>query len=244
MRKLALVTPVLILVSAAAWVAQCQPLNTKIDKLFRLDMLNSNIDYIEHITGPTKYKAQIGAVKDAESRTYIVDGCKVEIVYQNGSVRNMGIDGIYSRCRFPLARFIPHTPKIRVTELDQLTFGGFNREVGRRIDENRLFVECLASCGNSADPSISLFHTCAHVDEFVDILVENDYPYADKDADGALGKLENILLKSEPQDYLSYGKVACDGKYQRIEWKLFEAIKIKKIYVGYDLETLLPKCDI
>lgn len=210
-----------------------------VDALFRVDTFNSNREYVEHMIGPAKYVDSPYGKNDISSRTYIVDGCAVEIGYRNDSVRYLGLKGVSEKCRFPVSRFVPHTPATHIADLTTLTFGMFEKQVGF---SNAYSVECLASCGNSADPSVSLFHQGAHVDEFIDILLEQDYPYSDRVTDKSLDQLENVIMKSEPSDYLTAGLLTCDRKYQPLEREMFKNSKVKNVYVGFDLEGLLPKC--
>ena len=80
------------------------------------------------------------------------------------------------------------------------------------------------------------------MDEFIDILLEQDYPYSDRVTDKSLDQLENVIMKSEPSDYLTAGLLTCDRKYQPLEREMFKNSKVKNVYVGFDLEGLLPKC--
>jgi hypothetical protein len=216
--------------------------SAQVDKLFRVDMLNSNRDYVEHIIGPAKYTTPASADNALEVRTYSVDGCTVEIGYKDRTVSYLGLRGISPSCTFPLGRFIPHTPPTHVDDLYGLTFGTFEDEVGPGIAPNFYDVECLGSCGNSADASVLLYHAAPHVDDFIDVLVQEDYPYVDKRSDKAFGSLEDILSKRENSDYVAYGRIKCDLKYQSIEKKLFKSVIVKNVYVGLDLGALAPNC--
>lgn len=216
--------------------------STKIDTLFRVDMLNSNREYVEHLIGPAKYTNLTSGDSPIESRNYIVNGCNVEVGYKQGTVTYLGLNGVSARCQFPLSRFIPHSPPTHVDALPELTFGAFENEVGSGIDQNFYDVECLGSCGNSADASVSLFHDGAHVDDFINITIEQDYPYSDMVSDKAFTDLEDVLLKREDRDYAAYGGVKCDVKYQPLERGLFKKSHVKNVYVGFDLGGHTPTC--
>ena len=215
---------------------------SRIDAVFRLDMLNSNKDYVENIIGPAKYIVPSSLQEKVEIRDYLVDGCNIEVAYKATMVVYLGLKGVSPHCQFPLRRFIPHTPAQKIDELSKLTFDMFETEVGAGIQKNFYGVECLGSCGNSADPSVSLYHEGAHVDEFIKIFVQEDYPYADQVSDSAFNELEGVLLKQESGDYVAYGRVKCDPKYQPLERQLFKNSRVKNVFVGFDLSALAPSC--
>ena len=54
--------------------------------------------------------------------------------------------------------------------------------------------------------------------------------------------VERVLLKKEASDYVSYGRVTCDPKYQIIEQNLFKNSLVKNVYVGGNLDVLSPHC--
>jgi hypothetical protein len=213
-----------------------------LDALFRVDTLNSSREYIEHMTGPAKYTADSAGASALSVRTYVISNCVVEIGYKDDKVSFLGLKGITQACAFPLARFIPHLPTVHLPPLAELTFGAFERDVGAGIDPNRYVVECLGDCGNSADPSVALLHTGAHVDQFIDIIIEEDYPYADKNSGQALSRLGDVIIKQESRDYGVEGRITCDRRYQALEKELFKAARVKNVYVGMDLESRLRAC--
>jgi hypothetical protein len=73
-------------------------------------------------------------------------------------------------------------------------------------------------------------------------MIEQDYPYSDSVSDKNLGDLENVLLKKESRDYVAYGNVKCDLKYQRLERELFKKSHVKNVYVGTNLGEHTPTC--
>lgn len=245
MVKLKTVAAAAVLLATSGIHADARPahgISTKIDTLFRVDMLNSNREYVEHLIGPAKYTDATSGDHSKERRYYIVDSCNVEIGYKDGAVTYLGLKGVSLHCRFPLQRFIPHLPPTHVDALSELTFDTFENEVGSGIDQNFYDVECLGSCGNSADPSVSLFHNGPHVDEFINIMIEQDYPYSDGASDKAFAALEDVLIKREDSDYVAYGRVKCDVKYQPLDRELFKKSHVKNVYVGFDLGDHTPSC--
>lgn len=232
------------IIPSTASASQVHGALTNIDRLFRLDMLQSNREFVEHMIGPAKYTSAASGDSAISVRMYVVDGCNVEVGYKDDAVTYLGLKGVSSHCSFPLSRFIPHSPPTRVGELSRLTFGAFETDVGPGTKPNFYRVECLASCGNSAEPSVSLYHSGAHSDEFIDIVIEQEYPYSDRTTDLGLSKLEDILLKMESSQYLSSGTVACDPKYQPLHKRLFETAAVKNVFVGFNLGSHAPNCHV
>lgn len=219
---------------AAAVVAHAAPAakpatgpSPAIAALFRPDMLSANRVYVERRIGPAKYVA-------GDVRTYVVGGCTVEVTYQDDSVRSMALSGLSNRCTFDLSKFFPSR---KLGSATTLTFGGFTAAFGNV----RYLPECLGSCGNSADPAMTAYYPGAHVEQFYEVQVSNDYPYRGAAADSAFDVLLNASRTKRQADPLY--NADCDRAVVAKAAPAFANVQIKGIRIGWDLDPNPARCD-
>jgi len=122
-------------------------------KVFTPDILGANVAYLEaNVTGPA-FSTTGG------DRIYKVDGCKVIVGAVKGRIVNVGIDGMSRRCSFPIAQYFASGYGHPVPPYP--TFGDIKQGFGGAFD-----ADCLALCGNAADPVVSLSYQGSHADNF------------------------------------------------------------------------------
>jgi hypothetical protein len=124
----------------------------KLAQIFTADVLGSNVAHLETITGPA-FRT------DATDLTYKVDGCEVIVGATAGKIDNIGIDNYGPACTFPIAQYFAGGYDHPVPALP--TFGDIQRGLGGDYE-----ATCLRSCGNAADPIVSLTYEGSHADNF------------------------------------------------------------------------------
>lgn len=198
--------------------------SSTIAALFSPDMINADRAYVERRTGPAKY------VNDDE-RKYVVGGCNLTIVYKNNAVRNMAIDELSSRCTFDLAKFYQQQ---KPTNAAALTFGAFDKMFGAIS----YFPQCLGSCGNSTDPSMTAHYGGSHAEQFYEVQVSNSYPYRGEAAGKAFDRLLKALPEAGGDDY----SADCDPRMEAVAGGMFATVPVKSIVIGYGLDTNPARC--
>jgi hypothetical protein len=218
-----------LLYAGAQPVVAAQPGSSALSSLFQPETLNSSLEWVEHQWGPAKYV-------EGDNRTYIIDGCKVTIGYVKNAVRNLGIETLGNQCNFDLKRFYPDA---KIGQAASLTFGALDDALG---GNSHPLPECLASCGNSADPAMNMLREGSHAENFISVLVSNDYPYRGPQAAKSLDALMNRMKAEHGINYLTEGKGDCDRHYEGVERALFRDVAVKTIRVGWDLDDNPARC--
>lgn len=204
---------------AAPAVAPAAPVS-KLAQLFKPDMLNAQVAYVETIIGPAKEV-------NGDYRDYIVDGCRVSIEAPKGAIATFGIE-FKKGCSLNLGDFLGNAP----AKADGITFGDL-------IDtgySSTISASCLQSCGNAADPTVSLLLETDHANNFIN--VEGTVTLVEDPALDASGVWEEAMAL-EGEDYVIYGKFNCDGKYNEAGKKAFRKVRIESVRVG-NIEPLTP----
>lgn len=185
--------------------------NTKLSQLFTLDMLYSDLAYLEQITGVAKSTDTYLGVKH-----YKVGGCDVEVSYTpDNKITALGLR-LTPKCSFNVAPFLGRSD---VLPANQLTFN--------QLDGN-YYASCLYMCGNAYDPPIYKHHEEPHANNFLEVLVSSvsadNYAWAE------------TMIKKEGEDWVLDGQFNCDPyKYDATAEQLFGQDKIEEITVGYGL---------
>jgi hypothetical protein len=193
---------------------------TTLAKIFTPDILGANVAYLEaNVTGPAFSTS--GA-----DRIYKVDGCKVIVGAVNGRIVNVGIEGMSGRCSFPIAQYFASGYDHPVPPYP--TFGDIKQGFGGSFD-----ADCLALCGNAADPVVSLSYQGSHADNF-----DNLYAAISIGEDPALDAYmdwSGKLGAKYGQSYLVDGKYRTGDSMDGVAARDFANIHPDTVRVGQEL---------
>ena len=133
--------------------------SARLARIFTPDMLGANVSYLETITGPA-FKSEDGV------STYKVDGCTVIVGDEGGKIENLGIDGYGGACSFNIAQYFAGGYDHPVPSLP--TYGDIKTGLG-----GDYAADCYRSCGNAADPVVSLSYEGSHADNFNELVASS-----------------------------------------------------------------------
>lgn len=188
-------------------------------RIFTPDILGANVAYLETITGPA-------FSTEGADRTYKVDGCKVIVGVAKGKIANIGIDGVSQHCSFPIAQYFASGYDHPVPPF--ATFGDIKDGFGGHYD-----ADCLALCGNAADPVVTLNYQGSHADNFTSLYAA--IPIADEPQLGAYLDWGAKLTAKYGQDYVANGKFHTGDAMDDVAAKDFAKIHPQTVRVGQDL---------
>jgi hypothetical protein len=203
-------------IAAADWAATH---GKALARIFTPDILGANLAYVETITGPA-------FSTEGADRTYKVDGCKVIVGVAKGKIANIGIDGVSQHCSFPIAQYFASGYDHPVPPFP--TFGDIKDGFGGHYD-----ADCLALCGNAADPEVSLAYQGSHADNFTNLYAA--IPIADEPQLAAYLDWSAKLTAKYGQDYVANGKFHDGDAMDDVAAKDFARIHPQTIRVGQDL---------
>ena len=198
----------------------------KIDSLFERDILLSNRAFVESKIGPAKYIL-------LDIHHYTVDNCEVLVGYKDDKVQNIGIEGVSRRCQFPLKRFDGSAPEKKLAEMSI-------SDIAASGSSTFIIAHCVAAgCGNAADPSLSVLISRGRSGDFIDVLLDEDYPYKNGDEFlSSIGKIEK-LASGHPTN-----SVSSICFYSRPGSALIKSLSIKTIRLGHGIDNRKPPCDL
>ena len=190
-----------------------QPAST-LQGLFRRDMLDAQVVYLEHMIGPPRN------VSGGE-RTYIVDGCEVTVSVSGSAIASIGLPHLSPACTVSLSDFGFDGPTAY-----KLTFGTLDS-----IALTTAFTaDCIDSCGNAYDPSVYATVDTPHSDDYLTFK-----PGVELVSDAAIDastKWSNAMRGAEGEDYVVQTKFNCDRKYDDLAHQFFKNVPISSIEVG------------
>jgi hypothetical protein len=192
----------------------------RLAKIFTPDVLGSNVAYLETITGPA-FRT------DGPELRYKVDGCNLVVDAAAGKIDNIGIENYGPACSFPIAQYFAGGYDHPVPPLP--TFGDIQGGLGGDYT-----ADCLANCGNAADPVVSLTYQGSHADNFNGL-----YAAVSVDKDGpALSAYTDWgaqMTAKHGADYVVNGDYRTGDSLQDVAAKDFAKVAPTVIRVGQKL---------
>jgi hypothetical protein len=203
---------------------------SKLTQVFDPEMINADIAYFEHITGPARNTYD-------NKKIYKVDGCEVTAHILKGTIRSLRME-VSPQCTFDLNNFFPNSSS-KLPPPHKMTFGNFfsslsgdDKEIDISSDHTtwpaKFYVDCLGSCGNAADPFVYAY-TAGKQEALLEVYL------VDELASKALEKWEEAMRK-EIGDAMTYANIPnCSFKYDEAAYAAFHEVKISAITVGTDI---------
>jgi hypothetical protein len=193
----------------------------KLSSIFKLDMLNTEIAYLESITGPAMHVyPDRGSI---QIRDYRVDGCKVQAFVAGTKVQRYSIT-LTPRCNFNLGAFLNG-----YSSTSGLTVGKFAS--GAYHPDMRVQSDCIYSCGNAADPTVNFIWNGPHAVNFVSVVLT--VVLASDAAIAASDRWEKQMRSKEGDDYITDTKFNCDGKYDKAAVQAFATVPVNEVVIGF-----------
>lgn len=204
-------------VSGAGSAAQAAAPSAKLAKIFTADMLGANVAYLETITGPA-FKSEDGV------NTYKVDGCTVVVGVEGGKIENLGVDGYGGACSFNIAQYFAEGYDHPVP--NEPTFGDIKTGLG-----GDYAADCYRSCGNAADPVVSLSYEGSHADNFNELVASS--PVAADPVLQAYETWSDALVARYGEDAVALGRMP--DNLPDVAAKAFQSVRPATIRVGQHL---------
>jgi len=202
--------------SAQPAAASAAP-SAKLAQIFTPDILGANLAFLETLTGPAFQT-------DGDENTYKVDGCEVIVGQTKGRIDNIGVIGVSPHCSFNIAQYFAEGYDHPVQSLP--TFGDIETGLG-----GDYAADCYMSCGNAAEPVVSLSYEGSHADNFNELLAQvsiGDGPELE-----AYGDWGARLVAKYGQDAVAQARVA--DALPDIAAKDFAPVRPTTIRVGRNL---------
>jgi len=195
----------------------------KLARLFKYDMLNVQVAYLEKITGPAKYVLSADS-EGVVPRQYVVEGCEVTAYADKGAVQGYSLR-LTPKCSFNLGDFLGN----RYPTTKDLTIGKFGN--GAFGSDMRVQAECAYLCGNVADPQIDFTWQGPHAANFLTVVLT--VVLVDDAAIDAAQRWTTLMRQKEGDDYVLNTKFNCEDKYDAAAVKDFAKVKVTDITIGF-----------
>jgi Short C-terminal domain len=201
--------------STAAPLPEAPVQVSKLQQLFRRDMLGAQLQYLEASTGPARNV-------EGNDRTYLVDGCEVAVHAEGRSIKSIGLRHISPKCNVSLRAFGLDAMT------DKITFGMV--EAVGISGETQYSADCVSYCGNAFDPFVYAHVSTPHVNDFIEFR-----PGANIEVEPMLSatlKWSDVMKSTKGEDYVAQTQFNCDRTFNAMASRLFHNIKIDSIEVG------------
>lgn len=227
MAKLGLIAIAAILTMFAASSAASAAKPAELAQVFDPEMIDADIAYFERVTGPARNTY-------GNTKVYKVGDCDVTATVAGGSVRSLRVD-ISPRCTFDLNRLLSNFPG-KFPAPDAMTFGEFDSVTG---GSGQFFADCLAQCGNAADPVIYEHWHGSRADLALEVMLEA-VQVSGAVLDGA-AIWRAAREKVEGEDWVVDAKFNCTREYDAVAHRAFRDVTISAIAIGHDVQP--PRCE-
>lgn len=163
-----------------------------------------------------------GSEKNYLERSFVVEGCRIDVAVEKGAIVSFSFDTV-PKCQ--------KAAQSLGVNLNGLTFGGASAVFGQA----RYSADCLASCGNAADPWVhASWVVNGRAVSVSQILV--DGPVLD-----ATMSWEEIISTKYDNDYVIDQKFNCTREFDAAGASLFKNIKVSRLTIGKS--PFLPQCN-
>jgi hypothetical protein len=202
----------------------------RLSGIFKSEMLNVELPYLESITGPAMHIYPGRA--DTQAREYRIEGCKVQAFIKGTRVRRYSLS-LAPKCNFNLGALL-----YGYSSTSGLTVGKFAS--GAQHPIMRFQADCMDLCGNAADPTVDFKWEGPHSANFIAVVLT--VVLADRAAVDASLRLQSLMQKNEGEDYVRNTRFNCDGKYDDVAVRSFASVAVNEITVGYpDIDERCPQ---
>lgn len=188
---------------------------TGLPGIFLRSMLGAQVAYLERMTGPPRNIS-------GPLRTYIVEGCSVNVREEKGEIISLGLPNLSPRCTVSLDDFGFGGPTAY-----KATFGMFARMPSWRM---KYSADCIRSCGNAFDPNVYETVDTPHVNGFVSFRV--GAAQVSTVALDAVDRWEEAMVAAEGEDWVIDNRFNCTTKYDTLAARALENVKITSFEVG------------
>jgi hypothetical protein len=193
----------------------------KLSNIFKYDMLNAELPYLESIIGPAMHVSDDAGI---QTREYRVEGCKVKAFVEGTQVRRYALS-LTPKCNFNIGDFLSGYPST-----SGITVGKFVG--GPQHPAVRLRTDCIYLCGNSTEETVDFVWDGPHSDSFISIaLTVVVYDRASVDA---ATRVTDLMKKNNGEDYMIDTRFNCDGKYDDVAARGFANIPVKEVTIGFN----------
>jgi len=201
---------------------------TKLERIFKPDMLQVQVAFLEKITGPAKFVRSNGL--GVETRSYQVDGCKVEAFVEQTTpgvraVIRYGLE-LAPRCNIDFGPFLHNHPNTRGLTPARFAKGSYGAA-------RRVHADCVSTCSpHGVEPTIDLIFDGFMPTNNVGAVLTIAFGRTRAGRD-AISQLQRLMESREGSDYVAELKFNCDMKYDEVARKLFADVPVDRVEVGY-----------
>lgn len=193
---------------------------SRLQRVFQRDMLEAQVTYLENIIGPARNV-------DGEVRTYVVDGCLIQVRTAGGAVASFGIPHLSPTCTVSLRQFGLDADRADLTTFGQLAGQG----------DTTWSADCIRGCGNAFDPSVYARIETAHANAY--LMFRAGVVLVDGAAIDAALAWADEMTKAKGEDYVIETRFNCDRAAGEAAARFFKDVRISSIEIGSFDE---PKC--
>lgn len=196
-------------------------------RIFQIDMLGVERDYLEQITGPAKYIK--GDPNDSATLTYMVDDCEVTAYVGGGTVVEGYSLHVTPHCTIPITGPGPHgSPPLTLADMTltelKLAFPGNGLIIGLCFE---------GSCSSKEKASLGFSTWEPHANDYMTIAASASAADTNGDKVTAAAKQWLSAIPSQARrNYLRKGVVNCDNRYDTAGLHAMRDVPVQYFFFG------------
>ena len=203
-----------------------------IDRIISSDAIGMDLASVAKIAGP--------AVRsEAHRHLYRVDGCEVTLRSDDADKRVQAVEvALAPECQASLEPVIGGYAGTPAMQLSELSFGNFEIMLG-----GRYYADCLASCGNAADPVVSLYVQGPQTLKGMGFVLQA--PLVNGPALEASLQWKQAMEKAESEHYVVDNRFNCEPeRFRDSAVAAFAFVKPVNFVFGRGLDYPKDACDL
>ncbi|PKH20606.1 hypothetical protein BI292_03300 [Pseudomonas sp. 43NM1] len=221
--KTAILTGLLTALVTAGIPAMAQA-KASVAEVFDGKMLGTNLRYFESIAG-------IARESTGDQHSYQVDGCEITATAGGGTISALRME-LSPKCQADLKSFVGDSFAPAANK--PLTFGSFQQAAG----DISFYADCLAMCGNAADPSVYALWDGPRAVNSRQVLLE--VVLVSDPALEASSEWRASIAKAKGEDFVTDNRFNCERTFDAPAQKSFQAVQVTAVTIGSELPV--PGC--
>ena len=204
-----------------------------VDQLITAETIGMNLADVDKLAGPS-----VHSVRSADHRhLYRANGCEVTLRTDEADKVVQAVEvAIAPSCKVSLAPLLGGYAGTPPMQLNELTFGKLEGTLG-----GGYYADCLASCGNAADPVATLYIEGPRALQLMEFVLE--VPLVSGPALDAADQWKQAMEKAESENYVVDNRFNCESeRFRDVAAKAFSPVKPVNFVFGRGLAYGTDDC--
>lgn len=221
---------ILLLILSISCLSMAKEESKKIYEKINLDLLNSNLKYIDNLFGPAIYSTEIN--EKLFENSYLLGDCKILVGIENTKVKYFGVNEITEKCSIGIYDLINDGYSLNLEDKkdEEITLGDIYSAIG-----STYYIDCFKCGAYKADPNLILSYEGGRAHRnFLEITVSSSTVHGNNY--DMFFKVKDYFKKKYNEDWLM-DSFNCSSSYDEkseLINRYLKNIHIDSFFIGYE----------